>query len=279
MANNFNLEHRKLEQTRTIVDPSMIMTKKGKIWEYFRNYQTVNLINLEKNIKTNTILYQAPLFEIHGSNMMSCGNDICDEIYIDKNFLSNAENFDIINHQLTHETLHSTTRAKGLRFGINIEESNDNCRGINEAVTQVFADDIEGSELGPEDDYLYFIKNVMRVMKNTVGPNLLANQYLNNNRSFEERFNQITNNKFDDFAFIINNIYKLSKEKHYRKINKDEEDMLIAHQNIILEFTSVFVKKVAGTQPDVYSRIKNDFFNNNFLPSLKIEQLNKSETK
>ena len=146
--------------------------------------------------------------------------------------------------------------------------------GVNEAVTQVFADDTENSELGPKDDYLYFIKNIMRIMKNAVGPSLLANQYLNNDTSFEEKFNEITDGKFNDFAFIINNVYQLSKNRHYRTISSSEEEMLLAHEKIILDFTSSFIRKVASTDPTVYQRIKDDFFNHEFLTRLNIDEFN-----
>lgn len=283
MSINFNEEYRKLQQTRILLDPTIISNKKSKILGYFMNFDaTVDLSNLKNRIYSNIILYKAPLFQIHRSNMLNCSTPNSDEIYIDEKFLITKGNEDIIIHQLTHETLHSLCKGNNrhMVFGHIITSDNEYMKGINEAVTQIFTDDIENSELGPKDDYLYFIKNIMRIMKNTVGPEFLVNQYLNNNSSFEDRFNEITNEKFNDFAFIINNIYKLNKEKHYGTINEKQNETLISNQDLILKFTSTFVRKVASNDPMVYTRIKDDFFNKEFLSDLKIEQLNnKPETK
>ncbi|MBQ7136768.1 MAG: hypothetical protein IJO43_02170 [Bacilli bacterium] len=274
MSNTFSDEYIKLKQTRTLMNQDIIKNKKRMIWEYFRSFNDVNITNLEQNISKNTFLFKAPLFLIHGSNMMSCGNEDIDEIYVDEGFAANKKNIRVIKHQSTHETLHSLCRKQGIRFGRPITKDNEYLKGINEAATQVFADDTENDELGPEDDYLYFIKNIMRIMKNAVGPSLLANQYLNNDISFEQKFNEITDGKFDDFAFIINNIYILSKNRHYKTISTDEEEMLIAHEKIILDFTSSFIRKVAITDPTIYQRIKEDFFNQEFLTRLNIDELN-----
>ena len=281
MSISIDEQYKRLEQTRMLLNPKVIPEKKRKIWEYFRGFQGVDITNLEKRIRTNTILYRAPLFKIHGSNMVYWPTNNGEDIYIDQEFVIKPENADIINQQLTHETLHSLCRTDDKKmFGHITTSENAYLKGINEATTQVFTDDIEGNLLGPKDDYLYFIKNIMRIIKSALSPESVANQFLNNNTDFEDRFNEITNDKFNDFAFILNSIYTISKQKHYTSINEQQEDMLISNQNLILQFTSTFVKKVANNDPNVYSRIKVDSFSKEFLPNLKIEQLNNNvETK
>ena len=267
---NLDEQYRKLEQTRMILNPRIITSKKDSIKRYFRNFQDVDLTNLEQKIKDTIILYRAPLIQIHGSNMTNWPTNNGDDIYIDINFLTKRENDDIIKHQLTHEVMHSLCRRdnKKMMFGHEFDKNSEYLRGINEAVTQIFTDDIENKILSQEEDYLYFVKNIMRVIKNLIGSSLLINQYLNNDMLFEEKFNEFTDNNFEDFAFIMNQIYKLSKEKYYRKITLEEVGALSMYQDLILEFTNSLIKEVGSKEPGIYARIKEDFFNKDFLNRL-----------
>lgn len=271
MASNEE-QYRLLEQTRMLLNPKIIQEKKRKIWEYFRIIPGVSVSNMEERMKLNTILYRAPLFKIHGSYMVNWPiNNNGDDIYIDQEFVIDKTKENVINQQLTHETIHSLCRTNDRkRFGHVTSNDNEYLRGINEAATQIFTDNIENHVLEEQEDYLFFIKGVMRLISDAMGPSYLANQLLNNNTAFEEKFNEITENKFYDFAFILNDIYKLDKAKHYTSINDLESERLTRHKDIILSFTTSFVKKVGDMDITAYDRIKQDSFNKEFIEKFNI---------
>ena len=265
-------QYKRLEQTRMLLNPRIVPIKKESIRKYFREFNNIDLANLEKKMKRNIILYRAPLIQIHGSNMVNWTTNIGDEIYIDLEFLTKRENDDIIKQQLTHEIMHSLCRKddKKMLFGHIIDNNNSYLKGINEAVTQVFTDDIEGKVLEEKDDYLYFVKNIVRILKNSLDVSLLANQYLNNNIAFEDKFNEISDDNFNGFARVINEIYLLSKKKYYFSIDESAENDLIANQKLILEFINVFIEKVSNNDLNVLEKIKKDFNNKDFLKNINI---------
>lgn len=268
---NIDEQYRLLEQTRMLLNPKIIQEKKRKIMEYFRNIPGVSVSNLEKRMKLNTILYRAPLFKIHGSYMVNWPTNNGDDIYIDQEFVIDKTKEYVINQQLTHETIHSLCRTDDKkRFGHIASSDKEYLRGLNEAATQIFTDNIENHVLEEKEDYLYFIKGIMRLISGALGTNLFANQLLNNNTSFEDKFNEITENKFNDFAFILNDIYKLDKAKYYTSITELEGERLNHHKGIILDFTTSFIKKVGDMDVTAYDRIKQDSFNKEFITKFNL---------
>jgi hypothetical protein len=201
-----------------------------------------------------------------------------DDIYIDQEFVIDKTKESVIHQQLTHETVHSVCRTNDRKwFGHVVTHDNSFLRGINEASTQMFTDNIENHVLEEKEDYLYFIKGVMRLMSDAIGTNYLANQLLNNNTSFEDKFNEITENKFNDFAFILNDIYKLDKAQYYTSIDNLEKERLTYHQNIILDFTTSFVKKVGEMDNAAYDRIRQDPFSKDFITRFNLNGILKEE--
>jgi len=267
-------QYKLLEQTRMLLNPKIIQEKKRKIWEYFRIMPGVSVSNLEERLKTNTILYRAPLFKIHGTYMVNWPTNTGDDIYIDQEFVIDRSKERVIHQQLTHETVHSVSRTNDRkRFGHVASNDNEFLRGINEAATQIFTDNIENHVLEEKEDYLYFIKGCMRLISDAMGPSFLANQLLNNNTSFEDKMNEITENKFNDFAFILNDVYKLDKAKHYTFITQSENERLNHHKNILLLFTTSFVKRVGDIDITAYDRIKNDSFNQEFITRFNLNDI------
>lgn len=188
------------------------------------------------------------------------------DIYIDENFAVN--NLDITNIQITHEVLHGLSQMKDGNqyfFGHKYDGNKNNVfHGIDEATTQLFAEEIENKRLSSEDDYLYFIKNVMRIMKVIFGVDKLANQYLNNTNEFENEFNKLSNNNFNYFIKIINDNYILSKKNNYNKLTKKEMDLLKSNQEEILNFVELLIFKSLENNPDIKNKINKELKLENF---------------
>lgn len=253
---DYKAEYNELKNTRTVfpnLNENIINELKRKVWNYFKELTKVT--NLEHNIQyRNVSVYAAPLLEIHGSNLVNWPVKNGNEIYIDKNFLKDPNNTNIIGCQVMHEMLHGLSEFKNEKqmfFGHGTE-----CRGINEATTQMFAEDITGIRLSKDEDYMYFIKRVMRACKILVGEDKLASQYLNNDLSFEEKFNEISSGKFAEFANAMNMIYKLSMQNKY-KGNVDLRGLRTA-QNNVMRFIMNIIKKQASDNPEIIVEIMDE---------------------
>lgn len=271
-----NEEYQELLKYRKIQPSNILVEKQRHAWAYFRNI--TNVTNLEKNININSSLYYAPLKKIHGSNMVSWPVQNGSEIYIDEEFAIN--NRELVNIQLQHEILHNLANCingKQSFFGYLYDGSGkSNYIGINEATTQMFAEDITGLRLDEETDYLYFIKNIMRIMKVLFGKELLAGQYLNNDLGFTSTFNDKTSYKFEPFALLMNEIYYLSREKKYRSLDENQIDELIKKQQSLLDFTSGLIHQFSKNNEeiinDVYFEIQDDLF----MKKLNLQSLSSS---
>ena len=151
-------------------------------------------------------------------------NNIKIELYVDEIFAQN--NPELTNIQLQHEVLHGLSRSNNgieLCFGHQYDkDKKSNYTGLNEATTQMFAEDMSGVRLDENSDYLYVIKNVMRVIKIIFGTNDIASQYFNNSNIFEERFNRVTSFKFEPFALLMNDVYMLDKKRKYNLLTQEQ---------------------------------------------------------
>lgn len=257
---DFKAEYNQLLNSRTALlnCNELVKNLKRKAWEYFRNL--TNVTNLENNMSKDIAVYSAPLLEIHGSNLVNWRVANGNEIYIDENFLKDPNNANIIVCQIMHEISHGLSQFKNgqqLFFGHGIE-----CQGIEEATTQMYAEDITGIRLYEEEDYMFSIKTFMRICKILVGEDKLASQYLNNDLSFEEKFNNISSGKFMEFANAMNNIYRLCKQRKYG-YNIDLQDLETQEANM-LKFLGNIVDKQLDTRPEIVNQLENELGTNLF---------------
>lgn len=268
-------QYTELQKHRKQQSLDVINSKKRMAWEYFRNLVLVN--NLEQNISKRFSLFYAPVRQIRGSNM-TCWpfQDGSKEIYIDEAFALN--NPQITNIQITHEVLHGLSQMKDGNqyfFGHQYQGNGQSIyTGIDEATTQLFAEDIEQCQLGKEEDYLYFVKNTMRVMKIIFCADKLANQYLNNNNQFEQEFDKLTNGKFSSFASLMNEVYTLSKVKHYSKLDDKGIELLETRKQQIINFVKGLVESVSKTNPQISENLLNEIQDKNFTNQIGVKQNN-----
>ena len=271
-------QYKELSKYRKIQLSNILVEKQRNAWTYFRNI--TNVTKLEKNINSNSPLYYAPLKQIHGSNMVSWPVKNGSEIYVDEEFAVNNEI--LVNIQLQHEILHNlANRVNGNQsfFGYLYDGSgNSNYIGINEATTQMFAEDIIGLRLDEEIDYLYFVKNIMRIMKVLFGKELLAGQYLNNDLGFTSTFNDRTSYKFEPFAQLINDIYYLSKEKKYKSLSQNQIEELTKKQQSILDFTSGLIHQFLKDNKDIINDVCFEIQDDLFIKKLNLQSFNNSNS-
>lgn len=257
---DFKAEYNQLLNSRSPLPNynELVKNLKRKAWEYFRNL--TNVTNLENNMSKDTAVYSAPLLGIHDSNLVNWRVANGNEIYIDKNFLKGPNNDNIIVCQIMHEISHGLSQFKNgqqLFFGHGIE-----CQGIEEATTQMYAEDITGIRLSEEEDYMFSIKTFMRICKILVGEDKLASQYLNNDLSFEEKFNNISSGKFMEFANAMNNIYRLCKQRKYG-YNIDLQNLETQEANM-LKFLGNIVDKQLDARPEIVNQLENELGTNLF---------------
>ena len=273
-----NEEYQELLKYRKIQPNNILVEKQRNAWLYFRNI--TNVRNLEKNINSNPPLYYAPLKQIHGSNMVSWPVQSGSEIYVDEEFAINNEK--LVNIQLQHEILHNlANRINGNQsfFGYLYDGSGKtNYIGINEATTQMFAEDIIGLRLDEETDYLYFVKNIMRIMKVLFGKALLAGQYLNNDLGFTSAFNDRASYKFEPFAKLMNDIYYLSREKKYKSLSESQMRELIKKQQSILEFTSELIHQFSKDDKEIMNDVCFEIQDDLFIKKLNLQSFGNSNS-
>lgn len=262
--------HDELVELRKEQPIDIINLKKRMVWQYFGYSLSVPIYNLEKNISRKFSLFYAPVRQIKGTNMTCWPLDDETEIYIDENFAIN--NPQTANVQTTHEVLHGLSQMKGKYqyfFGHQYQGGKNSLySGLNEATTQLFAEDIEQHRLNENEDYLYFVKNVMRIMKVAFGIDKLANQYLNNDTQFEQAFDKSTNGKFSSFASMMNDIYLLSKAKHYSKISDENIKLLDMRKEQVINLTNAIVETFSHTNPqlkqEIVAEVQDDIFLSKF---------------
>ena len=273
-----NEEYQELLKYRKIQPNNILVEKQRNAWLYFRNI--TNVTNLEKNINSKSPLYYAPLKQIHGSNMVSWPVQSGSEIYVDEEFAINNEK--LVNIQLQHEILHNlANRINGNQsfFGYLYDGSGKtNYIGINEATTQMFAEDIIGLRLDEETDYLYFVKNIMRIMKVLFGKALLAGQYLNNDLGFTSAFNDRTSYKFEPFAKLMNDIYYLSREKKYKSLSESQMGELIKKQQSILDFTSGLIHQFSKDDKEIMNDVCFEIQDDLFIKKLNLQSFGNSNS-
>lgn len=279
MERNYKDEYKVLLGKRVELNKDIIKDKKRRVWRFFK-YLGVDVRNLEENVPLNMPLYRAPLLEICKSNMLFWPTEVGKEIYIDENLLNNKTNLKIINHKLTNEVIDSLSKIYDEQkiFGHVYANENNMLVGLNEAVIQIFTDDIEEKSLKENDDYLYFVKNIVRIFKNIIGTEKLASQFLNNDTSFEDEFNRITNNKFDDFVYFINSLYLFSKKEYYAKLTEEEIDTFKSNKLQIINFTLKIIAISMRKDPQALKKIQKDFVDKEFLYMLGLVKSKNIET-
>jgi len=262
-----------LQKSRKKQSSDILNNKKRTAWEFFRNYTNVG--NLEKNLSSNFDLYFAPLRNIRGTNMVSWQVGENKEIYIDEYFaLTNTE---LTNIQLQHEVLHGLSQFKDgsqFFFGHQYDGSGmSNYMALDEASTQMFAEDMIGIRLDENTDYLYSIKNVMRVMKTIFGIDDVAGQYLNNSNNFETRFNEITSFKFEAFVLLMSDVYVLSKKNNYGSLTDEQIEELNNKKEKLFNFTSSLINQIAQSDTTLINRICDELNDESIETKLGISRI------
>ncbi len=266
-------QYAELQKFRKKQSSDVLNNKKRIAWLFFRNYTKVN--NLEKNLSSNFDLYFAPLRNIRGTNMVSWQVGENKEIYVDENFaLTNSE---LTNIQLQHEVLHGLSQFNNgsqFFFGHQYDGSGmSNYMALDEASTQMFAEDMTGIRLDENTDYLYTIKNIMRVMKTIFGINVVAGQYLNNSNNFEVKFNEITSFKFEPFALLMNDVYVLSKNNNYGSLTDEQIEELNDKKERLFNFTSSLINQIAQSDETLINRICDELNNESIQTKLGISKI------
>ena len=249
-------QYKKLVSIATKQNPDIINSKKRLAWEYFRN-MLIPINNLENNLSKQFIVNVSEVKSVHGSNMVCWPFKDKIDIFIDKELYNN--NQILVNIQLQHEVLHGLSQTRNNvqnSFGHPIINGDTIYVGIDEAVTQMFAEDIQNVRLSSNEDYLFYVKNVMRVLKSIFGSESIANQYLNGNTSFEDTINKLMDYKFEPFAMMMKKIYILNKKEFYNKLSQEENIEKTKIENQINSFLANIILKISDQ--DINSSIVHE---------------------
>ncbi len=251
-----------LKKEAEFKDSDIIMSKKFKVKEYFKN--KIDTKTIDEKLNEEIILANADIKDLTGGNMFFCASNPNDYIFTDNQYLATA-NSERIRVSLMHETLHSLTNfgvEDHLMMGHNPrKEFYCDYTGINEGLTQMFAEDICDYRLDENETSYFFLTNTMRVMKILFGEKALADQYFHNNTEFEDELNRITDNNFNDFGNMMSEIVNLSK---FIEIEEDEEvkermiNNLEKTKNEIMEINSLLIRKKSIGNPTIQKEISEE---------------------
>ena len=203
--------------------------------------------NLENNLSKQFGVNASEVKSIHGSNLVCWPFKDKTEIFVDKELYNN--NPVLVNIQLQHEVLHGLSQSRNNvqnSFGHPIINGDTIYVGIDEAVTQMFAEDIQNVRLNSSEDYLFYVKNVMRVLKSIFGSESIANQYLNGDTLFEDTINRLMDYKFEPFALMMKKIYILNKKEFYSELSQEENIEKIKIENQINSFLADIILKISN---------------------------------
>lgn len=275
---DYKKEYDQLINSRTEYSNCLDIIKmlKTNIWQYFTSNNCIN-DNINQNIMKPMGLYVAPVYKVHRSKMVNWPLKHGSEIYVDNDFIEeNKEDPKLVMCQITHEAIHGITRKvddknNNYLFGhVNIVNKNGiDYTAINEACTQIVAEEINGIII--EKDVYYSLKTIIRIIMLIIGKKEMLDQFCNSNTIFEEKFNSITNNRFNDFAKVMETILNLSKRMRNGKI--DSEKQLIENQiNNYIKHTLKFIKNAFNEElikkPEIY-----DEFNKIYDGKFTLEEL------
>ena len=264
----FNL----LREKSKILDKGILLEKRDKTLKYLKNIGINNQRTIN-NINSDVQIYSAPVTEIYGCTFMQY--DGC--IYLDEKFISNPQNKDITNCQITHEFLHGLNTDENNRsyiFGHLAVEAVRKYVGVDEGVTQMITEDIEQKYLPKEEDHYYFLKNIMRIFKVLIGEQKIVNQYLNLGNEFENEVNKVMNDEswFYNFALLMEKYNNLDKKKRQDKQEYKEETNLL-EKEILVKVSDLISSKII-INSNVLEELKKEFETRNlsFLNDYNILQ-------
>ncbi|MBR5662502.1 MAG: hypothetical protein IKX00_02480 [Bacilli bacterium] len=259
---DFREEYKLLIKSSIKQDDNILADKKKAALQHFRGNLNAYCIALAKNYGKTFILYVAPVRQIHGSFLVCFPYSNCIDIFVDPEFLK--KNPAYINVILQHEVLHGLSQEKNLdqfSFGHSVRENYKNYVGVDEAVTQMFAEDIQGVRLSSKEDYLLYVKNMMRILKSIFGAELIAAQYIKGDLTFENTVNKLMDYKFEAFAIKMKEVYTLWKKEFYSFLTQEE---IIKKENIehdINVFISSLIKKcpIENLNNILYQELDQEF--------------------
>lgn len=179
-----------------------------KLWAYFKKMQ-IDLTILDENVNKNTKYYTTDLIK---SESIGFKNQII-EIYLQNEISINKT---IALTQLINLMPNTTT----------LPES------IKSTLSRIYAEDITKTKLPQSEDYLFYLKNIVRILNLAIGNNIIGNTFFNN-LTFEVEFNKITK-KNKQILFYINTIYQMEIEKKFNK-NINNNDTLKKYKEQLLE--------------------------------------------
>lgn len=295
MDEKLRIEYDLLVAQRTGLKDSaeLVNNMKNNIRDYFRNNGCIS-DSIEQNLLVPTSIYIAPLKEIHNSRMTCWPFGNRNEIYVDEIFLNEQSNPELTRCQLTHETIHSIVRRKNgqsYKFGhrfLTPEERKQSSNSIvdltafDEACTQIVAEEINSYVVDKETDSYYLIKTIIRTITPFIGKKELLDQFCNNSTSFEDKFNMLFSNKFNEFATVLSIIHDLEKQLKNDKLSKQEKQYINEQLRIQIGHISYFIKNSLGVElikrPEIvteYNKMNNDDAENHFDSDYNLDGLRK----
>lgn len=270
-----------LIRTGKKMDIDILNEKRVKLFNYL-NRKHIDIVSLRGKVGICKGIFLTSLKEKHGSNLSTVPflKENLFYIFVDESFYLN--NKAIVEFQITHEMLHGLFNQKNnyqILFGHlyqNKEQISEieNVRGINEACTQMITEDIEEEKLDSLSDYMYDIKNIMRIMKIIYGEEYILKQYIYNNKDFETLFNKLSNNQFNILAHQINLIYRYDKKKYYKKLLPEEEQYINRVKNTMYNWLIKLIDYYKKDRPEIIKEIIDEINDDEFLLKININQNN-----
>lgn len=233
-----------------------------KIYDYFNSLKNVDMTNVINNMQRGTKVYSTPLKSIVPESGRLVNIPSKNVVFVDEKFMK--ENPDVALLQVTHELMHAVSlyrNGKVVTFGHSSSGGSDTNKynGVLEACTQMFAEEAEGKRLPENVDYLYYLKNIMRIMKVLFGEEIqiLENYKLNLNKSVAELIRLKTMDNPKIFDVITNEIQdeRFSKQLNPNLIlssvkNENAQKQDSQQDEILIDFAKKFCSSYRYLESD-----------------------------
>ena len=245
----YEQQYHAVMHTSKELDPNVLTQKKAEIDIFFQNIG-IQTEELQRTFRENRIsLYTADVRGIVGSNMVNFVGTDSSVIVFDRDFYNDPKNQAVVDVQATHELLHSVSRRWKDGSWFVMGHSEPGHLGVYEATDQMFAEMIKNHQLSPEEDYLYFVKSAMKIVRSVVHVSRVARQFLNQDRSLEWEIQRLTGNSswFQTFVGAMQNSYDCSKAIKYQGLNKKIE--LDSVNKTIIDQLRYFIDAKATNDP------------------------------
>lgn len=121
-------------------------------------------------------------------------------------------------------------------------------------------EDYKDKRIPKSENPLYYATTAVRIMGNVIGKDKLIAQRNNDTNTFEEEFNNFTNNNFEKFVDHINEITRLENKKTESELDENEIKQLQKYKDQLKSFLDKSVEIKTQQNANFSQMVYNDLY-------------------